>query len=347
MKKLKIGFVGVGFIAQQCHLPAFREQPNVEIVAIADPYEDLARKIKSIYQVPKIYSNHKELLKDKEIDAVIITLPRFLTYGVVKDCLESCKHVFTEKPLSLNHRNAEKLRAIAKKNNLILHVGYMKRYDHGLQEFKKIIKKKYANGSIPKLIKASCYMGDSYGSPFGSFKSFQEPSSVKLFKETFPNFLSATDRTGYENFINTYSHVLDSLDFLFESKLMLLNSHIDDNGYGITLFDLNGVPTELSTSKILVNKWFEEIKVIFEDEIYTIEFPPALLKNVPAQISVEKGLNHYKNNSYRPKWSWSFLNQAKFFTKKVLSNNPDDSSLDSAVQCLELSAEIFKKRRRK
>ena len=38
-----------------------------------------------------------------------------------------------------------------------------------------------------------------------------------------------------------------------------------------------------------------------------------------------------------------FLNQAKLFTQKVLSNNKDDSALDSAVECIRLSSEIFKK----
>ena len=222
----------------------------------------------------------------------------------------------------------------------------MKRCDDGLKEFKRLLTKKIKNGSLPRLIKANCYMGDSYCSPFGSFNSDLEPSPINLIEENFPKFLSTTEVSGYENFINTYSHILDSIDFLFGNKLKLLDSHIDDNGYGITLFNLNGIPTEISTSRVLINNWFEELKVVFEDEIYSIQFPPALLKNVPAQISIEKGLNHYEKKLFRPKWSWSFLNQAKLFTQKVLSNNKDDSALDSAVECIRLSSEIFKKRKR-
>ena len=46
------------------------------MAAIAD-VEDLAKKIASNYQIPVTYTNHHELLKDKEIDAVIITCHGF------------------------------------------------------------------------------------------------------------------------------------------------------------------------------------------------------------------------------------------------------------------------------
>ena len=61
MKKINIGFIGTGFIAQQCHLPAFKEQNNCNILGIADLHVDLASRVASMYEVPNIYSSHKDL----------------------------------------------------------------------------------------------------------------------------------------------------------------------------------------------------------------------------------------------------------------------------------------------
>ena len=327
MKNTNIGFIGAGFIAQQCHLPAFKEQSNCCLFGIADPHNDLVERVASMFEIPFTYSSHKDLIANNEIDAVVITLPRPYTFGVVRDCLKAGKHVFTEKPLTLNHENAKKLKKLAQKKNLLLYVGYMKRNDSGMKKFKDMIQKRYSNNKNPLLIKSTCFMGDSYCSPFGSIKSNHEPQPLDLF---------------HENFINTYSHVLDSLQYLFTKKLKLIQSNISNEGYGITLFNVGDTPAEISTAKSEINNWFEEIQVVYEDEILAINLPPALLKNVPATIKVQKGRDFYEETLMRPKWSWAFLNQAEDFLLRLQKNNMDLSALDSAIESLNLSLNIFK-----
>lgn len=342
MKNTSIGFIGAGFIAQQCHLPAFKEQSNCCLLGIADPHNDLVQRVASMFEIPFTYSSHKDLIANSEIDAVVITLPRAYTYGVVKDCLQAGKHVFTEKPLTLNHENARKLKKLAQKKKLLLYVGYMKRNDSGIKKFKDMIQQRYSNHKNPLLIKSTCFMGDSYCSPFGSIKSNNKPESLDLFYENFPISVKARDKAGYENFINTYSHVLDSLQYVFTEKLKLIKSNISNKGYGITLFNVGDTPAEISTAKSEINHWFEEIQVVYADEILTINLPPALLKNVPATIKVQKGKDFFEETIIRPKWSWAFLNQAEDFLSRLQKNNMDLSPVESAIDSLKFSLKIFK-----
>ena len=139
MSKIKIGFIGGGFVAQQCHLPTFSDHPSFEIVALADPYADLRQKLARKYSIPTTYSNHKDLLSSPDIDAVIITLPRRLTFNVVKQALLAGKHVFTEKPICLNSTNGHELIDLAKQNSLKVQVGYMKVHDSASLQFKNIL----------------------------------------------------------------------------------------------------------------------------------------------------------------------------------------------------------------
>ena len=344
MKSVNVGFIGAGFIAQQCHLPSFQEQPNCKIIAVADLHRDLVKKIALRYEIPNVYNSHKDLLLNKDINAVVVTLPRSYTVGVVKDCLSAGKHVLTEKPLAINSGNALKLKNLAKRKKVLLYVGYMKRNDSGLKEFKKLIERKYAKNKKPLLIKSSCYMGDSYCSPFGSFKSSEKPIDSEFSYEDFPEFLKKREIEGYKNLINTYSHVYDALNFIFEEPLKLINSNISNEGYGICLFDLKGTPLEVSTAKCSINDWFEKIQVVFEDEIYTLLLPPALLKNVPATIKIQSGNDFYEEKTIRPKWSWAFLNQSEDFLNKCIKSNFDSTSVESAVECIKLSSNIFKTR---
>ena len=137
---------------------------------------------------------------------------------------------------------------------------------------------------------------------------------------------------------------MDSLAFIFDDPLQLITSNISDDGYGITLFKLNNCPAEISTAKSHINNWFEEIKIVYENEILTICLPPALLKNVPATIKIQRGKNFYEEITLRPKWSWSFVNQAKDFISKIQKKDLDLNSLDSAIESLRLSHKIFQHR---
>ena len=342
MKKINLGFIGAGFISQQCHLPSFSIQKTVNISSLAEPKDDLRHRICEQYAIKNQYKSHKELLKNENLNAVVVTLPRDHTYSVVKDCLEAGKHVLSEKPLSLNYKNASNLKKIAKKNNLVLKVGYMKRNDDGVKKFKNIIQKNIHKGKLPIIVKSSCYMGDSYCNPIGDIKSKSEIIKVGIKKENFPSFKFNKMRKGYENFINTYSHTLDALNFIFNQKLTLIKSDISYEGFGITLLKIGGIVCEFSSAKLTSNKWFEEIQVIFEDEIHTLKFPPALLKNVPATIISQEGKNSFEKRIIRPKWSWSFINQANEFLNEVKNLNLDRQTLDSAIEVLKFSEKIFK-----
>ena len=52
--KIKLGFIGLGFVCQQCHLPTFSINPNFKIEAISDPFEDLRENIGIKYGVKNL-----------------------------------------------------------------------------------------------------------------------------------------------------------------------------------------------------------------------------------------------------------------------------------------------------
>lgn len=338
--KIKLGFIGLGFVCQQCHLPTFSINPNFKIEAISDPFEDLREKIGIKYGVENRYSSHHEMLKNSDIDAVIITLPRRLTFSVLKDCLREKKFVFTEKPLCLNLDHAEEILDLSIKNQRLVYVGYMKSSDDGT----KIFKKRFQSQSLSflKTIRAFCHSGYSYASPFGDIKGKKlKPVEYKL--ENYPSWLQKEFESSYEQYLNTFTHISNTLEFITNRSLSFESYKGNNDGEGFLEVSFSGInqPAIIQTSRGCQNEWIEGIEIVYKDSIETIDYPAAFLRNVPAKITIQKGNDYSSQEILRPQWSWSFLNQTYDFAEGIKYNNKKDN-LISSINQIRLVNDLYK-----
>uniref|UniRef100_A0A7C3ML25 Gfo/Idh/MocA family oxidoreductase n=1 Tax=Dictyoglomus thermophilum TaxID=14 RepID=A0A7C3ML25_DICTH len=136
MNKVKIGVVGVGYLGQH-HVRIFSEIPKVEIVGIADLNLQRAKEIASIYNIPFVTSDYRDLLD--RVDAVSIVTPTNTHFQIAKDFLLRGIHTFIEKPVTQTLKEAETLLEIASGKNLILQVGHIERFNPAVQELKRYI----------------------------------------------------------------------------------------------------------------------------------------------------------------------------------------------------------------
>jgi predicted dehydrogenase len=131
-KKLQIGVIGCGGIAQMMHLPYLAKNiDQYEIKSICELSPKVLRIIGDRYQVPdeNRFTNYEDLIQG-ELDAVFVTSGGDHTPQVFA-ALKSGKHVFVEKPLCYSLKEADELIELAESKKLKLMVGYMKRYDPG------------------------------------------------------------------------------------------------------------------------------------------------------------------------------------------------------------------------
>ena len=82
------------------------------------------------------------MLKDKEIEAVIIGIGDQFHIPCAKEAIMAGKHTFIEKPMGVSIEECEELQKLAKERNLFVQVGHMKRYDEGLQYAKQFKEEK-------------------------------------------------------------------------------------------------------------------------------------------------------------------------------------------------------------
>ena len=76
-EKIKIGIIGCGGIANGKHMPSLRQIEGVQMVAFCDVVPEKAEEAAREYGTPdaKVYTDYKELLKDKSIDVVHVCTP--------------------------------------------------------------------------------------------------------------------------------------------------------------------------------------------------------------------------------------------------------------------------------
>jgi len=114
-----VGVVGCGFVGYGAHVPAFSSIPGSRLVAVADPDANRLGKVAKKFAA-KTYQDYRELVKDPEIQAVVVSVPTPLHAPVALAAIEAGKHVLCEMPLAENLVQADKIIAAAAKKGVYL-----------------------------------------------------------------------------------------------------------------------------------------------------------------------------------------------------------------------------------
>lgn len=139
MRTLKIAIIGCGGIAQGAHMPGYKKLPNVEMVACCDIDENKAKEAASKFGIGKVFTDYRQLLKIREIEAVSVCTPNIAHKEPTVAALRAGKHVLVEKPMAMNAREASAMVAAARKHDRKLMVGLNNRWRADVQALKRFI----------------------------------------------------------------------------------------------------------------------------------------------------------------------------------------------------------------
>lgn len=141
-KKLNIGVLGCGPIAQAAHFESCTKAKNAELYAVCDIADDLRERMAVSHGAQKQFKDYDEMLADPKLDAVIIATSDAFHVPAALKALEAGKHVLCEKPLGVTIEEGLALKEMMEKSGKIVQVAHMKRFDIGIQEAQKFISEK-------------------------------------------------------------------------------------------------------------------------------------------------------------------------------------------------------------
>jgi predicted dehydrogenase len=139
-RRLRVGVLGAGPIAQFAHLESCVKARNADLYAICDAAPDLLARMSATYEPTKSYSDYEAMLADPEVEAVIVAISDSFHVSMAIRALEAGKHVLCEKPLGTSVEEVEALKQVVELTGLTLQVGHMKRFDPGIEAARDFVR---------------------------------------------------------------------------------------------------------------------------------------------------------------------------------------------------------------
>jgi predicted dehydrogenase len=204
----------------------FQKNPEVRVAAICDVYEpNLEHALSEAAKAgshPKAYRNYKQLLDDKEINAVLIATPEHWHYQMILDAIAAGKDIYVEKPLCQTPEQGVTLVEAEKTSKSIIQVGMQRRsYDLYL-EGRKIV----ASGVLGNVrMVRSWWLNNSLGAPKATkldghldWEQWQGPAPRREFDANrFRNWREYSDYSG-GIVADQGAHVYDGIHLLMNAS---------------------------------------------------------------------------------------------------------------------------------
>lgn len=139
-RRLRVGVLGCGPIAQFAHLESCAKARNADLYAICDAAPDLLARMGATYEPQRMYADYDAMLADAELEAVIIATSDAYHVPMSIKALDAGKHVLCEKPTGVTIEDGQALADAVKRSGKVLQVGHMKRFDPALEAARDFVR---------------------------------------------------------------------------------------------------------------------------------------------------------------------------------------------------------------
>ncbi len=113
---VRLGLIGAGNNTRVRHIPGFQAIPNVKLVAVCNRRAESTAHVAQEYGIEKTYAHWEQLVKDADIDAVVIGTWPYLHREITLAALGTSKHVLTEARMCMDAAEAHKMYKAATEN---------------------------------------------------------------------------------------------------------------------------------------------------------------------------------------------------------------------------------------
>jgi predicted dehydrogenase len=137
--RIRLGIIGAGGRGRGL-MTSFKKVPKVELVAVCDVYEpnqNLGLKLAS--EGAKSTYDYRELLNNKDIDAIINGTPDHWHSQILIEAVQAGKDIYTEKPFSLTIEQGMKMVRAVRDTKQIVQVGMQRRSSEAVRAAKKLV----------------------------------------------------------------------------------------------------------------------------------------------------------------------------------------------------------------
>lgn len=339
MSIVRIGFVGVGNMGQCAHLRNYGAIEGCEVVAIAEPRPELARKVANRYAVPNVYPDAEAMVASEKLDALVAAQPFDRHGSIVEPLYRFGLPVLTEKPLASSVAVGEQMIAALKAGGSWHMVGYHKRSDPAIEYAKAEIDRLKATRELGQMryLRVTMPEGDWIASGFTDLIRSDEPVPAIPPDPSDPDMDPPTFNR-YVAFVNYYIHQVNLLRFLFGEPYRV--TFADRAGVLMAVESDSGVPglLEMSPYKTSID-WQESALACFERGYVKIDLPAPVALNRPGRVEILRDSKDKTPETIVPQLPWvhAMRRQAENFVAAVKGDRTPPCEAAEALEDLKVA----------
>ncbi len=259
-ERIRVGIVGLGNRGSSI-IEVLNETPQMKIIACCDNLEfRLKEGLNNIKEKAIGYSDYRKMLENKELEAIVISVPLHEHYKMAMDALDVGLHIMCEKAMAYNIEQSHALKLKANKSSKLFQVSYQYQLNPTFKAIKDIIKNGYL-GKITR-IDASWHRNSNWRRPL-PFPDLERQINWRMYRE-YSGGLMAELGSHHLNMIDNIvgdhpTKVIGTggIDYWKDGR------EVFDNVY--TIFDYpNGI--KASFSSILANKYEDQTIKFYGDK---------------------------------------------------------------------------------
>jgi myo-inositol 2-dehydrogenase/D-chiro-inositol 1-dehydrogenase len=136
---INIGVIGAGRIGRVHAENLVYRIPAATVVAVSDIFVEVAERLAAELAIPAVYRDHRRVLEDKSIDAVLVCSSTDSHAQIIEEAAEAGKQIFCEKPIALDLAKIDRALAAVERAGVKLQIGFNRRFDPNFRRVRQVI----------------------------------------------------------------------------------------------------------------------------------------------------------------------------------------------------------------
>ena len=350
MRKVKIGVIGCGTIAQIQHLPNLAQlHDEFEVAVVCDLSAQAAQYVADKYHVPSAVTDYRAVL-DSDVDAVLHCAGGHKT-PVVVDTLRAGKHLFVEKPLCASLDEIDRVAEAREAAGVVGQIGYMKLYDPAYE----VALREVREMTDPRFIQVnhlhpanSLHIGQFDVRRFADFPTaaaMQQRQAHEASVHDAIGDVSPPVRRAFGTLSGSMIHDLYGLREMFGLPSEVVSVEVWQGGGAVTFtLAYPGGARCVASWVDLPRLWDfrETLEVFGDDKRVSLSYPTGFARGIPSTVAihgVDEGGTTYRREP-TIEWEGAFLRELRHFHDCIANGTPCRTPVESARDDISLIIDI-------
>jgi predicted dehydrogenase len=351
-RKIRVGIVGCGEVTQIMHWPSlFQLADRFEVTALCDVSAPVLAELGRLWNIGSLAINHRELVTRQNVDAVLIANPNAFHAEVVLDAIAAGKHVLVEKPMCVTRREADQIISAQKTSNVVVQVGYMRRYAPAFLEACEVVRKmgeiKFARvrdfiGFNSLIVNATSRIIRDEQLSESVKKESKRREEVSL-DEALGGKSTPALRRAYTLMLGLSSHDLSAMRELLGMPSKVLFAAQRSAGFYLSAaFDYGGYVCQFETGIDHIARFDAHLEVYGDEQVIRVQYDTPYVRNSPIRLLITESSRQggVTTRTSHPAWGDPFVEEWKAFYNNVTENKVPKTNPADFARDLELFAEM-------